>query len=170
MDVFDSESAWTGYEPPERLRQLPSWLVNELAKRASALVGEALAAEGVRRQHFAVLASLSEQGAASQAELGRRLWIDRSDLHTILRQLEVDGLVSRDRDRRDGRRNVVSITTAGGRALERLQGRVEEAQGALLAPLSASERREFQRLLEALASPKEGSRQRQVRSAPPRWP
>ena len=122
----------------------------EVAKKAQRLVGEELAREGARRQHFTVLASLAEQGAASQAALGRRLWIDRSDLHAILGELERDGLVARVRDDQDRRRNVVTLTARGRAVLKRLDDRVEAAQRALLEPLSAGERRELRRLLEQL--------------------
>ena len=120
------------------------------ARRAQRLAEEALAEEGVRRQHFVVLTSLAEQGAASQAALGRRLWIDRSDLHAILNDLEEQGLVARVRDEQDRRRNVVELTRAGRTALARLDTRVDVAQDALLAPLSRAERRELIRLLERL--------------------
>lgn len=140
------------YDPPERLRRLPSWLASELARKGATLVGESLAQEGVRRQHFAVLTSLAEQGAASQAALGRRLWIDRSDLHALLAELERDGLVARVRDPEDRRRNVVTLTTAGKAVLRRLDKRVDAAQTALLEPLSAGERREVIRLLERVVS------------------
>ena len=140
------------YDPPERLRRLPSWLASELARRGQALVGEALAQEGARRQHFAVLTSLAEQGAASQAELGRRVWIDRSDLHALLGELERDGLVARVRNAGDRRRNVVTLAPAGKAALARLDERVDSAQKALLEPLSARERREVIRLLERVLS------------------
>jgi DNA-binding MarR family transcriptional regulator len=111
-------------------------------------VEEALAQEDARRQHFTVLTSLAEQGPASQAALGRRLWIDRSDLHAILNELESRGQVARVRDETDRRRNVVALTRAGRTALARLDKRVDAAQDALLAPLSAAERRELRRLLE----------------------
>ena len=120
------------------------------ARRAQRLAEEALAEEGVRRQHFVVLTSLAEQGASSQAALGRRLWIDRSDLHAILNDLEEQGLVARVRDEQDRRRNVVELTRAGRTALARLDTRVDAAQDALLAPLSRAERRELIRLLERL--------------------
>ncbi|HWF73840.1 MAG TPA: MarR family transcriptional regulator [Solirubrobacteraceae bacterium] len=138
------------YDPPARLRRLPTWLVSEVARRGQRLVGDSLEEEGARRQHFAVLTSLSEQGAASQAALGRRLWIDRSDLHTILNELEGDGLLARIRDQGDRRRNLVELTPAGRAALSRLDRRVDAAQSALLAPLSARDRRELRRLLELL--------------------
>ncbi|MGZ4165820.1 MAG: MarR family winged helix-turn-helix transcriptional regulator [Solirubrobacteraceae bacterium] len=138
------------YDPPSRLQHLPSWLAAQTARRAQRLVEEALAQEAVRRQHFVVLTSLAEQGAASQAALGRRLWIDRSDLHAILNDLEQRGFVERVRDERDRRRNVVELTRAGRAALARLDTRVDAAQDGLLAPLSVSERRELVSLLERL--------------------
>jgi DNA-binding MarR family transcriptional regulator len=138
------------YDPPRRLRQLPSWLTSQVARQAQRLVSEALAQEGARRQHFTVLTSLAEQGPASQAALGRRLWIDRSDLHAILNELERDGLVRRIRDEQDRRRNVVALTPPGTAALKRLDKRVDAAQNALLEPLSAADRRELRRLLQQL--------------------
>lgn len=135
------------YDPPRRLRQLPSWLTGQVARQAERLVGAALAQEGVRRQHYAVLTSLAEQGPASQATLGRRLWIDRSDLHAILNELESDGLLTRAPDDQDRRRNVVAVTARGTTTLRRLDKRVDAAQRALLSPLSASDGRELRRLL-----------------------
>ena len=140
----------TGYDPPERLRRLPTWLTAEAARRGSRLVDTSLARDGARRQHFTVLTSLSEQGPTSQAELGRRLSIDRSDLHALLGELERDGIVARVRDERDRRRNVVMLTRAGQSVLARLDMRIDTAQDALLEPLSAGERRELSRLLRKL--------------------
>lgn len=140
----------TGYDPPERLRRLPTWLTAEAARRGRHLVDTSLAEDGVRRQHFTVLTSLSEQGPTSQAELGRRLSIDRSDLHALLGELERDGIVTRVRDEQDRRRNVVTLTRAGQSVLARLDMRIDTAQDALLEPLSAGERRELSRLLQKL--------------------
>jgi DNA-binding MarR family transcriptional regulator len=143
----------SGYEPPERLQGLPTWLTAQAARRAQAVVAEVLSKDGVRRQHFSVLSSLAERGPASQAEIGRRLLIDRSDLHELLNELEQRGLVARERDQHDRRRNVVALTVAGSGALDRLAARVEEAQDAYLEPLDDSERAELTRLLRKLAEP-----------------
>src|SRR4051812_10461585 len=132
---------------PRRLTRLPSWLLSEAARRGHVLVGEAFAQEGVRKAHFTVLVALDEHGPASQAELGRRLWIDRSDMVAVLNDLEAAGYVERARDERDRRRNVVALTSSGVAALARLNERADAAQDALLAPLSAPERRELERLL-----------------------
>lgn len=149
MEAFEAHPE---YDPPQRMRRLPSWLASQLARRGAALVGESLAQEGVGRQHFAVLSSLAEQGPASQATLGRRLWIDRSDLHALMTDLERDGLIARVRDPEDRRRNIVTLTAAGKALLQRLDKRVDAAQTALLDPLSAAERRELTRLLDRVVS------------------
>ena len=139
-----------GYDPPPRLRQLPTWLTAEVARRGRLLVVASLAQDGRRRPHFTLLTSRSEQGPASQADLGRRLSIDRSDLHALLAELERDGLVRRVRDERDRRRNVVTLTQAGRAALAGLDERIDAAQTALLEPLSAAEREQLIRLLHKL--------------------
>jgi DNA-binding MarR family transcriptional regulator len=138
------------YDPPERIRRLPSWLTGQLARTATGLVEQALASDGLRRPHLVVLGALAERGAASQAALGRRLLIDRSEMHALLSDLEQRGYVARVRDQDDRRRMLVDLTPAGARALNRLDRRVEAAQDALLAPLSATERRQLHRLLARL--------------------
>jgi MarR family transcriptional regulator, lower aerobic nicotinate degradation pathway regulator len=132
---------------PRRLWRLPSWLINQATLYANRLVSEGFAAAGVRRHHFTVLVTLDEDGPASQAELGRRLSIDRSDMVAVLNDLEGAGLVTRARDETDRRRNVVQITPAGVAELKQLDARAEAAQDALLAPLEPKERRELERLL-----------------------
>ena len=145
-----SEADLAEYDPPDRIRRLTSWLIGQLAGTGSSLVADALAAEGLRRQHFTVLSALAERGAVSQAALGRRLLIDRSDMHALLSELEQDGLVARVRDPKDRRRMLVELMPAGGRVLKRLDRRIEAAQDALVAPLSTADRRELQRLLTLL--------------------
>jgi MarR family transcriptional regulator, lower aerobic nicotinate degradation pathway regulator len=145
-----SDADLAEYDPPDRLRRLPSWLIGRLSATGAGLVTDALDAEGLRRQHFTVLSALAERGAASQAALGRRLLIDRSDMHALLSQLERDRLVARVRDPNDRRRMLVELTPAGARALKRLDRRIEAAQDAFVAPLSAADRRVLQRLLTQL--------------------
>jgi DNA-binding MarR family transcriptional regulator len=125
--------------------------------QATRVVADAFAAAGVRRPHFTVLVALDESGPSSQADLGRRLGIDRSDLHGDVNDLERDGLVSRERDERDRRRNVIALTTQGHRALRELDDRVQAAQAQLLEPLTDAERRELERLLARVVEHHAGS-------------
>jgi DNA-binding MarR family transcriptional regulator len=132
---------------PAGLWALPSWLLNQAAQAGNRLVGARLGRSGLRTYHFSTLLALGENGPASQAELGRRLWMDRSDTAEVVADLERAGYVSRRRDPTDLRRNVVALTPDGGAALERLAAEVARAQDELLAPLAPEEREALVRLL-----------------------
>ena len=134
-------------DAPKRLQGLASWRLSAAALVGDRLVNEALATEGVRKYHFRVLVALSDDGQLSQAELGRRLAIDRSDVAAIAAELEQRELLARTRDDRDRRRNVVTITPAGEAALVRMDRAIAAAQTTLLAPLSSAEQRQLSELL-----------------------
>lgn len=135
---------------PARLRGQTSWLINQVALPANRLVGEELAAAGTRRYHYSLLAALDEVGPASQAELGRRTTIDRSDMVAAINELVEQGYVARSPDQADRRRNVVSMTPAGRRRLDELDRLLAGVQDRLLAPLSPAERTQLVALLTRL--------------------
>jgi DNA-binding MarR family transcriptional regulator len=135
---------------PARLRAIPSRLLAGAAVVADRLVSERLAAEGARKWHFAVLTALAEAGAASQAELSRRTGIYRSDMVAVLNELGDAEYIHRDPAPADRRRNVITLTPAGRRRLERLGALVADAQRELLAPLTPGQQDELTRLLTVL--------------------
>lgn len=139
---------------PERMRDRPTWLISRAYARATGLLQEGFAAggDGLRSYHYRLLAALDEWGPASQAALGRGTGIDRSDVTAALVDLEERGLVKRDVNEADRRRNVVSITAEGLRRLEVLDGVLDEIQERVLAPLSATERKQFTTLMRRIAS------------------
>src|SRR5215210_6051604 len=99
--------------PPQRLRALPSWLMARAALLGARTVTAHLDEAGMRRAHYALLVALREDGPASQAALGRRLAADRSDMHRTVGDLEARGLIAREPDPADRRRNVVTLTAPG---------------------------------------------------------
>jgi MarR family transcriptional regulator, lower aerobic nicotinate degradation pathway regulator len=132
---------------PTRLRRAPSWLIGQAAAHSHRLLTDRFAAAEARGHHYRLLAALEEFGATSQATLGRRTGIDRSDVVAAINQLAARELVERAPDAADRRRNVITLTPAGRRHLRRLDTVLGEIQEELLAPLSATERDEFARLL-----------------------
>jgi MarR family transcriptional regulator, lower aerobic nicotinate degradation pathway regulator len=142
--------------PLDRLDSLPTWLLSRSSARGHRLLADALAEAGARGYHYRALAALEELGAASQAELGRRAELDRSDVVATLAELEADGLVERTADPDDARRRIVTPTAAGRRRLKKLDGIVASVQEELLAPLSAAERAELIRLLGRVAKAEAG--------------
>ncbi|WP_460333111.1 MarR family winged helix-turn-helix transcriptional regulator [Actinoallomurus acanthiterrae] len=125
---------------PTRLRQAPSWLLGQASIHSGRLVSEHFAAADARGYHYRLLAALQEFGPASQAELGRRTGIDRSDVVAALNELAEKKLIERSPDPDDRRRNIITITTAGRDRLEHLTAVLTEIQDALLAPLGTRTR------------------------------
>jgi DNA-binding MarR family transcriptional regulator len=153
---------------PARPQAMPTWLVSQTAIHAHRLLTDALAAAGARGYHYRLLAALEEFGPTSQAALGRRTGIDRSDVVAALDELAAQGFVKRTPDEADRRRNVVSLTPTGARHVERLDAILAGVQDELLHPLSRAERRELTRLLTRLLDHHERRDQRRGRDSNPR--
>jgi MarR family transcriptional regulator, lower aerobic nicotinate degradation pathway regulator len=127
-------------DPPKRLKEMPTWLLNEASMKAHRLLTDALTKAGSRGYHYRLLAALSEYGPASQASLGRRTSVDRSDVVATVDDLVTRGDVIRSRDPADLRRNVITITPNGLRHYRRLDRILQAVQDRLLDPLSPSDR------------------------------
>ena len=137
-------------DAPALLMAKPTWLVSQVSGHVQRLMAERLAGTGARGYHVRVLAALAEFGPASQAGLGRRVDMDRSDMTATVGQLAVGGLIERTGDTVDRRRNVVTITEAGRERLLALDTILNCAQDDLLAPLSELERSTLRELLTRL--------------------
>jgi MarR family transcriptional regulator, lower aerobic nicotinate degradation pathway regulator len=135
---------------PSRISELPTWLISRAYAYSQRLLAEGFAAAGVRGYHYRLLAALEEFGPASQASLGRRTGIDRSDVVAALNDLADRGLIQRSPDPDDRRRNVVTITPTGTEQLAALDQIVAGVQEKLLAPLSAADRTHLVELLTRL--------------------
>ena len=135
---------------PERLRKLPSRLLNLAGGYANRLVGDRLAILDSRKWHYATLAALAEFGPDSQSGLSDRTGIYRSDLVATINELTARGFVVRAPDPADRRRNAITLTEAGRRHLRRLDGLIAEGEAEFLAPLSEADRAELTRLLRLL--------------------
>ncbi|WP_067185248.1 MarR family winged helix-turn-helix transcriptional regulator [Microtetraspora niveoalba] len=132
---------------PSRLMNTPSWLMTQTATHAHRMVSEGFAAAEARAYHYRLLAALEEFGPASQAALGRRCGVDRSDMVAMINELADRRLLERAPDPSDRRRNIITITPAGSRQLRRLDDVLAEVQEELLAPLDAGERGQLAGLL-----------------------
>jgi MarR family transcriptional regulator, lower aerobic nicotinate degradation pathway regulator len=115
-----------------------------------------LAAAGARGYHFRLLAALEEFGPASQASLGRRTGMDRSDVVAAINELAAQKLAERATDQNDRRRNIITITAQGRAHLRRLDALLADAQDELLAPLSPGERQALVGMLTRLLDHRAG--------------
>jgi DNA-binding MarR family transcriptional regulator len=142
---------------PSRVVEMPTWLISRAYAHSHRLLAEGFAAADVRGYHYRLLAALEEFGPTSQAALGRRTSIDRSDVVAALNELAGRGLIQRSPDPDDRRRNIITITPAGTEQLRTLDQILAGVQEKLLAPLSPADRTQLigllTRLLEHDAQP-----------------
>ena len=100
---------------------------------------------------FAVLVALYRDGPEDQMRLGGALALDRTTIGVVVKKLEERGLVARSVSEKDRRSKPVSITADGLAHLLDVLPAAENAQDRMLAPLSATERRQFVSLLHKMA-------------------
>ena len=138
-----------GVDPPVRVWRLTSWLLHHVNARANRVVTQHFGRPGWR-MWYAILAGLDQYGTLSQAEICRRLGIDRGDAVSVLNELEAAGLARRLPDPKDARRNAVDITPGGKEVLFELDVVVDAAQDELLRQLTVEERSQLNALLRKL--------------------
>jgi DNA-binding MarR family transcriptional regulator len=139
-----------GHGRSERLTNLPSRLVSQVAMHTDRLVNEALAAVDARKWHYAVLVTLRDLGPSSQAALSRQTGIYRSDMVALITELADRDLVQRAPDPADQRRNLITLTPEGHAWARQLDEVVDRVQEEILVPLKESERAELTELLQRL--------------------
>lgn len=94
-----------------------------------------------------MLAVLDERPGLSQADLGRVIGLDRSDVTALVARGEAARLVARERDPGDRRRNLLTLGPAGAERLSRLETALRAANDRVLAAVPPADR---ERLLAAL--------------------
>ena len=137
--------------PTHRLADRVLWALGRSSQQAQRLVRQHMTEAGVRTQHYHVLASLADDGEGAQATLADRIGLDRSDLVTLLDELEDLKYVERRVDPADRRRKIVAITPAGEQQLIAMDQLIVAAVAVLLEPLSARERKTLLGLLHRLS-------------------
>ena len=76
---------------------------------------------GLHPYHHAILAVLDEGSRETQGAIADALGYDKGQLVGLLDELEDAGLVSRQRDQADRRRQIVQMTPAGRKMLDKLR-------------------------------------------------
>jgi DNA-binding MarR family transcriptional regulator len=138
--------------PGPNLSSRLGYLLKHAQLRMAELNAEALAPYGIDGRELAVLLVLAGREPASQQQAAQRLGIDRTTMVAMLDKLEGKGLVARHPDTDDRRRNVVELTDTGQDTLRRAATASDEAERALLAPLSPQAAQQLRISLQALVT------------------
>ena len=123
----------------------------QAAASARREVAAGLVSIGGSRSEFALLAALEEFGPLSQADVGRRIGLDRSDVTALVGSCERRELLGRHPDPADRRRKALTITPTGRARLAELQGVLDAAQTHIERNLTVTERATLHDLLDRLA-------------------
>lgn len=115
-------------------------------------VSAALSPLGLTLPEFVCLRLLSMSPGLSSAELSRHAGVTPQAMNTVLRKLEDVGAVARPTSVSSGRALPATLTGQGRTLLKRAEGAVREADGRILAKLTAAQQREFKRMLDKLGS------------------
>jgi MarR family transcriptional regulator, lower aerobic nicotinate degradation pathway regulator len=112
----------------------------------------ALEHHGLRPRHLVALTLLRDHGGISQQDLATALQIDKTNLVSLLNDLESSGFLARRRSPEDRRRHVVEITPSGAGRLREAEGALVAVEDDVLAALDAEERETLYRLLQRATS------------------
>jgi len=135
---------------PAALRHRTSFALVRLAALARQHCADVLADAGISQHQHAILCCLEEFGPAFQKDIAARLGIDSGDIVAFVDKLQTAGLITRERDTRDRRRQLLSITEDGRHELERIERLFDEAEPGALGVLTAQERAELHRMATAV--------------------
>ena len=100
---------------------------------------------------FAALAKLNDVGETSQNQLGTLIAMDAATIKGVIDRLKARGFVELGKHEVDKRRLMVSLTTQGRVAIERLIPLADRITAETLAPLSPREAATFLKLLAKIA-------------------
>ncbi len=131
---------------PEDLMRHPGHLLRRAVQVMNLLWDEEVS-HTITSPQFAALNALYGEPNLDQRTLGRRISLDRSTMAEVVSRLCDRGLIRTERDRRDGRRKTITLTTRGLHTVQHLIPRTHAMTDRLVGPLRTKEREELLRLL-----------------------
>jgi DNA-binding MarR family transcriptional regulator len=105
---------------------------------------------GLNRPEWRVLAALAEIGPTTATVLGAHSAQHKTKVSRAVKALEERRWIARDKDPKDHRHEVITLTAAGRRAYDGLMAPMRAAEDRILERLSAADRAALERGLSAL--------------------
>lgn len=106
---------------------------------------------GIIRAEYLLILCLAHYDDLSAQDVSRLTRRPRNSISRAVHRMVADGYITRTPDPVDRRQARLAITVSGRRLHERVAGHLARRQEDVLAPLSPSERAEFDRLLQKAA-------------------
>ncbi|HEU5419846.1 MAG TPA: MarR family winged helix-turn-helix transcriptional regulator [Streptosporangiaceae bacterium] len=142
-----------GGPPLPELAGRLGYLLKHAQLALAELNAAALAPSGISGRQLAVLIAVDSSAPLSQAEAAGRLGVDRTTMVALIDELEDIGLVRRQRDPADRRKNVVVLTGDGRQTLAAAKEASDAAERQFLSPLPPAQAAALRAALRAVAFP-----------------
>lgn len=136
---------------PSTLAKSPSFQIERVRRHTKDEVERTLARHDSTMREFWILSCVAST-PMSQRQLAELLIVDASDMVRLLDSLEDHGWVKRDRDPNDRRRQIVTATKKGEKALGTLTNDVAKAEDRALEEASQKQLKSIKKLSQAILS------------------
>lgn len=136
-------------ELPSTLAKSPHFQVERVRKHTKDEVERTLAKHTSTMREYWILTCVDGE-PMSQRQLSELLSIDASDMVRLIDNLENHNWVTRERDPKDRRRQIVAATKKGTKALAKLAADVAEAEDRALEASSNKQLKSLRKLSQAL--------------------
>ncbi|MDP3824710.1 MAG: MarR family transcriptional regulator [Burkholderiales bacterium] len=130
----------------------PGHLIRRAHQVAVAIFMEEMGDFDTTPVQFAILNALIDDPGEDQVTLAGKVAFDAATFGSVIGRLESKGWVRREPDAGDRRRKLLWVTSEGEHAALRMKRAVAKAQGRILGPLEAAERRQLVQLLGKLVA------------------
>ena len=137
---------------PEGYEESLSWLLGESFRAHLGAMREAVGDMPHGPRGFEALSAAAHETPRNQAELAKRLGLDRTVMVYLIDDLEAAGLVERVPDPKDRRSKLIRATTAGMIRLCELRKVTAAAEAELLAGFSPAEAELLRSLLQRIVA------------------
>lgn len=127
-------------------------MIRRAQQRHNALWQEVVS-KRVSSVQYAALPTLQHSPGLSQNELGAALDLDRSTIADLVSRMVTRGVISREQDAADRRRNVLHLTPTGATEVDALRPGVERVNQILTSSLDTEQTEGLRTLLQAVLTP-----------------
>lgn len=137
-----ADQVWTGH------------LLGQAALQLRSATAAALVPLGLTPPMIRVLEAIANRPNQTQVRLGQAVTMDRTTMVHIIDRLEALDAARRMADPDDRRSHVITLTDSGRTRLDQAQQLARDVEDAVLAPLTAGERDQLNRLLLKIHHPR----------------
>ncbi|MGH3652057.1 MarR family winged helix-turn-helix transcriptional regulator [Glutamicibacter sp.] len=129
-----------------------SYLTARAGRIGTQELTELMESESLARHHFTIICALDEFGGISQNDLAARSNLNRGHLVAYLDQLSSRGILERNVDPEDRRRNVIRLTAEGRTFAARAMKAARHNEAKVFGALDAQQQVQLRTLLQLVAA------------------